>query len=79
MDYCRADFESKQKRLTLTPLVLSLNLFIMSLPVNNKNSGKPGSKAPKGAGQGSKFIAKPGAKAVGTTKKPIKTGGSRGS
>ncbi len=51
----------------------------MSLPVNNKNSGKPGSKAPKGAGQGSKFIAKPGAKAVGTTKKPIKTGGSRGS
>ena len=52
----------------------------MSLPVNNKNSGKPGSKGPKGGmGQGSKFIAKPGAKAVGTTKKPIKTGGSRGS
>ncbi len=52
----------------------------MSLPVNNKNNGKPGSKGPKGgAAQGSKFIAKPGAKAVGTTKKPIKTGGSRGS
>jgi len=51
----------------------------MSLPVNNKNSGKQGSKNPKLGGQGSKFIAKPGAKAVGTTKKPIKTGGSRGS
>lgn len=52
----------------------------MSLPVNNKNSGKPGSKGPKGSPQGgSKFIAKPGAKAVGATKKPIKTGGSRGS
>ena len=51
----------------------------MSLPVNNKNSGKPGSKGPKASATGSKFIAKPGAKAVGTTKKPIKTGGSRGS
>ncbi|HQR93115.1 MAG TPA: hypothetical protein PLK14_10180 [Sediminibacterium sp.] len=51
----------------------------MSLPVNNKNSGKPGSKGPKASAAGSKFIAKPGAKAVGTTKKPIKTGGSRGS
>lgn len=51
----------------------------MSLPVNNKNSGKPGNKGPKGAVQGSKFIAKPGTKASGATKKPIKTGGSRGS
>lgn len=52
----------------------------MSLPVNNKNSGKAGSKGPKGGLQGSKFIAKPsGAKAIGGGKKPIKTGGSRGS
>ena len=51
----------------------------MSLPVNNKNSGKPGSKGPKSGLQGSKFIAKPGAKAAGPGKKPIKTGGSRGS
>lgn len=53
----------------------------MSLPVNNKNSGKPGSKGPKGGGMmGSKFIAKPGgAKAIGGGKKPVKTGGSRGS
>jgi hypothetical protein len=53
----------------------------MSLPTNNKNNGKPGSKGPKGGmGQGSKFIAKPsGAKAIGGGKKPIKTGGSRGS
>ncbi len=51
----------------------------MSLPVNNKNSGKAGSKGPKGMAQGSKFIAKPGAKAIGAVKKPVKTGGSRGS
>jgi len=52
----------------------------MSLPVNNKNSGKPGSKNAKGNMMGgSKFIAKPGAKAAGPSKKPIKTGGSRGS
>lgn len=52
----------------------------MSLPVNNKNGGKAGGKGPKGGmGQGSKFIAKPGTKATGVTKKPIKTGGSRGS
>ena len=51
----------------------------MSLPVNNKNSGKPGSKNAKNNMQGSKFIAKPGGKAAGPSKKPIKTGGSRGS
>ena len=50
----------------------------MSLPVNNKNSGKPGSKGPKANAAGSKFIAKPGAKEVVTTKKLIKTGGSMG-
>ncbi|HEY1017594.1 MAG TPA: hypothetical protein VGE25_01245 [Sediminibacterium sp.] len=52
----------------------------MALPVNNKNSGKPGSKSTKGGLQGSKFIAKPNAaKPMGGGKKPIKTGGSRGS
>ncbi|MBV9987146.1 MAG: hypothetical protein JO301_05675 [Chitinophagaceae bacterium] len=51
----------------------------MSLPVNNKNNGK-GGKANKGGMMGnSKFIAKPGTKAAGPSKKPIKTGGSRGS
>jgi hypothetical protein len=54
----------------------------MGLPVNDKNSGKAG-KGNKGGGMmggNSKFISKPGStKAVGTTKKPIKTGGSRGS
>jgi len=51
----------------------------MGLPVNNKKAGKAGPGGPKNAAQTSKFIAKPGAKAVGVTKKPIKTGGSRGS
>ncbi len=53
----------------------------MSLPVNNKNSGKPGSKNNKNPMQGgSKFMVKPGAKAAGgASKKPIKTGGARGS
>ncbi len=52
----------------------------MALPVNNKNGGKAGSKGPKGGPQGSKFIAKPNAaKPMGGGKKPIKTGGSRGS
>lgn len=52
----------------------------MGLPVNNKNAGKAGAKGPKGGmAQGSKFIAKPGTKATGVSKKPIKTGGARGS
>ena len=51
----------------------------MSLPTNNKNDNK-GGKAPKnGAAGGSKFIAKPANKTAGATKKPVKTGGSRGS
>jgi hypothetical protein len=54
--------------------------LVMSLPVNNKNNGKPG-KNNKGSmmGGNSKFIAKPGTKAAGPAKKPVKTGGSRGS
>lgn len=51
----------------------------MGLPVNNKKAGKGGVNGPKNSAQASKFIAKPGAKAVGVSKKPIKTGGSRGS
>ncbi len=50
----------------------------MSLPTNNKGADKGGSKTPKGGmAAGSKFIAKP--KAGGAGKKPVKTGGSRGS
>ncbi len=50
----------------------------MALPVNNAKGGKAGSKNQKNNAQSSKFIVKPG-KALGVTKKPIKTGGSRGS
>ena len=50
----------------------------MSLPTNNKGAEKGSSKAPKsGMAAGSKFISKP--KAGGAGKKPVKTGGSRGS
>ena len=53
----------------------------MGLPVNDKNNAKIGGKGSKGPAQGSKFIAKPSsAKSVGgANKKPIKTGGTRGS
>jgi len=50
----------------------------MSLPTN-KNDNK-GGKTPKNTGiGGSKFITKPASKSAGATKKPVKTGGSRGS
>ena len=51
----------------------------MSLPTNNKGTGKESGKNPKGpmASGGSKFMSKP--KAGGAGKKPVKTGGSRGS
>lgn len=51
----------------------------MGLPVNNSKGGKSGNKAQNNNAQASKFITKPGTKAVGIAKKPIKTGGSRGS
>jgi|JI8StandDraft_2_1071088.scaffolds.fasta_scaffold14886_3 hypothetical protein len=52
----------------------------MGLPTNNKNNSKLPGKGGKASATASKFIAKPGnTKAVGATKKPIKTGGSRGS
>ncbi|MBC8035038.1 MAG: hypothetical protein H7Y03_12875 [Chitinophagaceae bacterium] len=50
----------------------------MSLPTNNKKDGKQGGKNQKGAALGSKFIAK-ATKGANVGKKPIKTGGSRGS
>jgi hypothetical protein len=58
---------------------LKINNFKMALPVNNSKAGKPGTKNQANKTQGSKFIAKPGTKAVTVGKKPIKTGGSRGS
>jgi len=49
----------------------------MSLPTNNKKDGKQGSKNQKSTVQNSKFI---GSQNKGANpKKPIKTGGSRGS
>lgn len=52
----------------------------MGLPVNNKNNAKLPGKGGKSSDAASKFIAKSGnTKAVGATKKPIKTGGARGS
>lgn len=51
----------------------------MSLPVNDKKNGKSGVKNQKNTGaSGSKFIAK-ATKSANVGKKPIKTGGSRGS
>lgn len=50
----------------------------MSLTSNNKQSGKKDTKGTNNFAHGSKFISKPG-KAVGITKKPVKTGGTRGS
>ncbi len=52
----------------------------MSLPTNNKKGNGLPNKNQKNNIQSSKFITKPGAaKPAGVTKKPIKTGGSRGS
>lgn len=52
----------------------------MSLPTNNKGADKQAGKNPKGqmGAGGSKFISKPKA-GGGAGKKPVKTGGSRGS
>ena len=50
----------------------------MSLTSNTKQQGKSPKNNPKNNAQGSKFFSKPG-KAVGMMKKPVKTGGTRGS
>ncbi|MBA3828440.1 MAG: hypothetical protein H0X33_05845 [Taibaiella sp.] len=49
----------------------------MSLLSNNKKDNKKGGNAAKNV-PGSKFAAKPG-KGANVSKKPIKTGGTRGS
>lgn len=51
----------------------------MSLFTNNKKDGKQGNKNQKNAAPASKFIAKASSKGGNVSKKPIKTGGSRGS
>jgi len=50
----------------------------MALPTNNKNAGKGGKKNQSHNSPSSKFITKPG-KNVTIAKKPVKTGGARGS
>ena len=50
----------------------------MSLTSNNNQKGKGGNKNQKGNFQNSKFIGKP-AKGSGFSKKPVRTGGTRGS
>ena len=50
----------------------------MSLTSNNNQKGKGANKNQKNNFQSSKFIGKP-AKGTGMAKKPIKTGGNRGS
>ncbi|MBA3674922.1 MAG: hypothetical protein H0W75_08190 [Chitinophagaceae bacterium] len=50
----------------------------MSLTSNNNQKGKGGNKNQKNNFQSSKFIGKP-VKGGGFSKKPVKTGGTRGS
>jgi hypothetical protein len=50
----------------------------MALPTTNDKNGKKGNKNNKAALPGAKFGAKPG-KASNFTRKPPKTGGTRGS
>lgn len=50
----------------------------MSLTNQNNQKGKAGNKNHKNNFQSSKFISKP-VKGAGISKKPIKTGGTRGS
>ena len=53
----------------------------MGFHINKKVADKKANTGAKATFQGgsSKFIAKASTKSTGTTKKPIKTGGSRGS
>jgi hypothetical protein len=52
----------------------------MGFHINDKKAAKNGAKTTKsGAAGASKFIVKPTAKSAGPAKKPIKTGGTRGS
>jgi len=51
----------------------------MSLLNQNRQKGKQGKKDLKNQAQGSKFIKKPGKAQGGSTQKPHKAGGTRGS
>ena len=51
----------------------------MSLTNQNNQKGKRGNKNQKNNFQASKFISKPVNKGAGFSKKPVKTGGTRGS
>ena len=51
----------------------------MGFHINDKKNKPGGKNAKQGPQAGSKFIAKPSTKAAGAVKKPIKTGGARGS
>jgi hypothetical protein len=52
----------------------------MGFHINDKKGNKAGNKNAKGtAPSGSKFIPKANSKSAGPAKKPIKTGGARGS
>jgi hypothetical protein len=53
----------------------------MGFHINDKKGNKAGNKNAKGAAPGgsSKFIPKANSKSAGPAKKPIKTGGARGS
>jgi len=62
-------------------LYLWYKSLIMGFHINKKVADKKATTGAKATFQGgsSKFIAKASTKSTGTTKKPIKTGGSRGS
>jgi hypothetical protein len=51
----------------------------MSLLSGNKKDGKKGNKNTKNALPGAKQNIKPGSKAASFARKPVKTGGTRGS
>jgi hypothetical protein len=62
-------------------LYLGYKKLIMGFHINKKVAAKSAASSTKATFQAgsSKFIAKANTKSTGATKKPIKTGGSRGS
>ncbi|MFM1756117.1 MAG: hypothetical protein RL621_1059 [Bacteroidota bacterium] len=61
--------------------IYTSNITIMGFHINEKKAAKNAANNTKSTVQGgsSKFIAKANTKSTGANKKPIKTGGSRGS
>ncbi len=61
--------------------IFVINKFerIMSILTNHKKDGKKNNKGAVSNVAANKFAAKPGGKAPAFAKKPIKTGGTRGS